>query len=92
MLKSNFYWSPTDYFTIEVEPLTQIKGKNVRNFLWKYIICRFGIPREITTDNGTQFESWEVSDLCKELQIEHHFSTPTYPQGNGQAKIVIKPS
>ena len=42
---------------------------------------------EIITDNGTQFESWDVEDLCRELHIEHHFSTSGYLQGNGQAEV-----
>lgn len=28
------------------------------------------------TNNGTQFESWEVRDLCQELHIKHHFFYP----------------
>ena len=35
-----------DYFTkwVEVEALATITKKNVRSFVWKSIICRFGIP------------------------------------------------
>ena len=38
-----------DYFTKwrEVELLTTITARNVRNFVWKNIICRFGIPHVI---------------------------------------------
>ena len=43
-----------DYFTkwVEAEPLTTITKKNVRGFVWKMIICRFGIPRVFIFDNG----------------------------------------
>uniref|UniRef100_A0A2N9F391 Integrase catalytic domain-containing protein n=1 Tax=Fagus sylvatica TaxID=28930 RepID=A0A2N9F391_FAGSY len=36
-----------DYFTkwVEAEPLATITEKNIRGFVWKAIICRFGIPR-----------------------------------------------
>uniref|UniRef100_A0A2N9GA89 Integrase zinc-binding domain-containing protein n=1 Tax=Fagus sylvatica TaxID=28930 RepID=A0A2N9GA89_FAGSY len=36
-----------DYFTkwVEAEPLATITEKNVKNFVWKGVICRFGIPR-----------------------------------------------
>ena len=42
-----------DYFTkwVEAEPLATITEKNVRNFVWKSIICRFGIPRVLVFDN-----------------------------------------
>ena len=43
-----------DYFTkwAEVKPLATISSKNVQNFVWEAIICRFGIPQEIVSDNG----------------------------------------
>ncbi|GJZ38613.1 reverse transcriptase domain-containing protein [Tanacetum coccineum] len=47
----------TDYFTtwMEAKPLATITGKQVVNFTWDNIICRFGIPATIIIDNGTQF-------------------------------------
>jgi len=46
-----------DYSTmwIEVKSLTAITVRNVQNFVWKSIMCRFGIPHVIITDNGQQF-------------------------------------
>ena len=43
-----------NYFTkcIEVEPLTAITAQNVQSFVWKNIVCRFGLPHVIITDNG----------------------------------------
>ena len=43
-----------DYFTkwVEAEPLAKITKQNVRSFVWKNIICRFGIPRMLVLDNG----------------------------------------
>ena len=43
-----------DYFTkwMEVEALATITKRNVRNFVWKSIISRFGIPRVLVSDNG----------------------------------------
>ena len=36
-----------DYFTkwVEAEALATIIEKNIRSFIWRCIICRFGIPR-----------------------------------------------
>ncbi|KAL0458115.1 UNVERIFIED_CONTAM: hypothetical protein Slati_0438700 [Sesamum latifolium] len=47
-----------DYFTkwVEAEPLARITEGEVMKFIWKNIICRFGIPREIISDNGRQFQ------------------------------------
>ena len=44
-----------DYFTkwVEAKPLAMISNKKVQEFIWEHIICRFGIPHEIASDNGT---------------------------------------
>ena len=43
-----------DYFTkwVEAEPLTKITQQNVKNFVWKNIVCRFGVPRVVISENG----------------------------------------
>ena len=49
----------TDYFNkwIEAEAFALIKDKDVTQFIWKNIVCRFGIPRSIVSDNGPQIDS-----------------------------------
>ncbi|CAL2259781.1 unnamed protein product [Prunus armeniaca] len=46
----------TDYFTkwIEVEALFSIKEADVVRFIWRNIICRFGCPQSLATDNNSQ--------------------------------------
>ena len=43
-----------DYFTkrAEAEPLATITSKRVLDFVVKSIICRFGLPKKIVSDNG----------------------------------------
>ena len=43
-----------DYFTkwVEVEALATIIEKSIRNFVWRNIICRYGIPRVLVSNNG----------------------------------------
>ncbi|KAL0410829.1 UNVERIFIED_CONTAM: hypothetical protein Slati_3672600 [Sesamum latifolium] len=56
-----------DYFTkwVEAEPLARITEGEVMKFIWKNIICRFGIPREIISDNGRQFQGRKIQEWCK---------------------------
>ena len=45
-----------DYFTkwVEVEPLANIRDVDVRRFIWKNIVTRFGVPNVLILDNGRQ--------------------------------------
>ncbi|KAL0455738.1 UNVERIFIED_CONTAM: hypothetical protein Slati_0913000 [Sesamum latifolium] len=47
-----------DYFTkwVGAEPLAKISEKEVIKFIWQNLICQFGIPRALVTDNGTSKE------------------------------------
>ena len=42
---------------MEVEALATIMEKNVRSFIWRCIVCRFGIPKVLVSDNGKQFDN-----------------------------------
>ena len=44
----------------------------------------------LISDNGLQFNSKMFKRYCGELRITNRYSTPTYPQGNGQAEAVNK--
>ena len=56
-----------DYFTkwVEAEPLAIITKKNVRSFVWKSIIFRFGIPRVLISNNRKQFDNDAFRYFCQ---------------------------
>ncbi|XP_028072301.1 uncharacterized protein LOC114274538 [Camellia sinensis] len=87
-----FFIATTDYFTkwVEAEPLATIKEQDVKKFVWQNVITRFGIPRALVSDNGTQFDGKLFRGFCEELKIEFYNSTPAYPQSNGQAEASNK--
>ena len=78
-----------DYFTkwVEAEALATIMEKNMRSFVWKSIICRFGIPRVLVSDNRKQFNNDSFQDFCSQLGIRNHYSSPAHPQANGQVEV-----
>ncbi|KAL2245958.1 UNVERIFIED_CONTAM: Gag-Pol polyprotein [Sesamum indicum] len=78
-----------EYFSksVEAEALAKISEKEVVNFIWKNIICRFGVPRVLVSDNGTQFQGKKIVALCKELKIQQNFTAVGNPQVNGQAEV-----
>ena len=81
-----------DYFTkwAKAEPLATITEQKIRNFVWRAIICRFGIPRALVSDNGKQFDNSKFIDFCAELGIKNYYSSPAHPQSNGQAEVTIR--
>jgi hypothetical protein len=48
-----------EYFSkwVEAKPLLSITSATIQKFFWQNIVCRFGVPHEVTVDNGKQFDS-----------------------------------
>jgi len=55
-----------DFFIkcVEAEAVVSITEREVRKFIWKNIITRFGIPRAMVFDNGRQFKTNKLWDYC----------------------------
>ncbi|RVW67691.1 hypothetical protein CK203_064121 [Vitis vinifera] len=66
------------------------RRQDVTKFVWKNIICRFGIPQTIIADNDPQFDSITFPNFCSELNIRNLYSTPRCPQSIGQAEATNK--
>ena len=81
-----------NYFTkwVEAEALANIQDMDVKKFVWKNIVTRFGVPDSLMSDNGLQFVSRAFHEFCSGLGIKNKYSTPAYPQSNGQAKATNK--
>ena len=63
---------------------------DVKKFLWKNIVTRFGVPNTLILDNGMQFDSKTFYAFYRDLDIKNKYSTPAYPQSNGQAGATNK--
>ena len=87
--KMKFLVVGIDYFTkqVEAEPLARITESNVKSFIWKNIVCCFGIPRVLVSDNGCQFDDTPFREFCEQLGIKNHYSSPSYPQANEQVEV-----
>ena len=49
-----------------------------------HVYCVFGGSSRILTDNGTEFRSKEMKQICSELEIKQVFSPVYTPQANGR--------
>ncbi|XP_073017859.1 uncharacterized protein [Primulina eburnea] len=88
--QKKFLLMAVDYLSkwVEAEPLAKITEQEVLKFLWKNIVCRFGVPRRLISDNGRQFQGKEITSWCREMNITQSFTSVAYPQANGQTEVV----
>jgi hypothetical protein len=74
-----------EYFSkwIEAKPLATITSVTVQNFFWQNIVYRFGVPKAITVDNGTQFDAEAFKEFCDQIGTKIHFASVRHPESNG---------
>jgi hypothetical protein len=74
-----------EYFSkwIETKPLATITSTTVQKFFWQNIVCRFGVQKAITVDNGTQFEAEAFKDFCDRIGTKIHFASVRHLEYNG---------
>lgn len=58
---------------VEIKALSNITSKQIQDFLWEDIICRYEISKILITDNGKQFDARSFRDFCERLSIEQRF-------------------
>nr|GEX60838.1 reverse transcriptase domain-containing protein [Tanacetum cinerariifolium] len=83
--KVQFLIVAIDYFTkwIESKPVATITRAQIKKFVWDNIGCKFGLPREMISDNRKQFRDNPFKDLCEKLCIRQCFAFVKHPQANG---------
>ena len=69
----------------EVEPVRNVTTQSAIKFS-KGLVCRFGVPARIITDNGTQFTSDTFMQYVHALGSKVSFASVAHPRSNGQAK------
>ena len=83
------------YFTkwIEAISLSNVDQEEVTSFIQNHIIYRFGIPKTITTDQGSMSIGRTMVEFASKVGFKLLTLTPYYAQANGQVeagnKIII---
>jgi len=74
----------TDHFTRRADALaiTDTSAPMVARVLDQHVFCYFGLPEQIHSNQGPQFQSQLMSDLCRLWGVNQSRTTPYHPQGN----------
>jgi transposase InsO family protein len=74
-----------EYFSkwIEAKPRATITSTTVQKFFWQNIVYRFGVPKAITVDNGTQFDVETFKSFCDQIGTKIHFASVRHLESNG---------
>ena len=54
--------------------------------LWNNFIIHYGLPNKIISDQGHNFESELIANLCEVAGVQKLRTTPYHPQTNGQCE------
>lgn len=77
-----------DYCTkwMEAYPLPDATAGTVALKLVNEFVCRFGVPQELHSDQGSNFESCVFSEMCRVLGITKTRTTAYNPKSDGMVE------
>ncbi|OMO53214.1 Integrase, catalytic core [Corchorus capsularis] len=81
-----------DYFTkwVEAASYASVTQAVVTKYIKKEIICRYGLPERIITDNASNLNQGLVEETCKQFKIVHSNSTIYRLKMNGAVEAANK--
>ncbi|KAL1254368.1 hypothetical protein QQF64_016597 [Cirrhinus molitorella] len=74
----------TDHFTkfAVAIPTKDQKAKTIAKALWENFIVHYGFPSHLLSDQGRDFESHTIRELCALIGADKVRTTPYHPRGN----------
>ena len=81
-----------DYFTkwVKTTLYASITKSVVCKFIKKEIICRYGLPKIIISDNALNLNNKTMEKVCVQFKIQCHNSAPYHPKMNGAMEAASK--
>eukprot|EP00731_Ephydatia_muelleri_P033154 Em0025g110a len=74
-----------DYFTkwVEAYAMPNMEAGTVAELFVSRFVCQFGVPDVLHTDQGRNFESALLKEVCQLLGVVKTRTTPYHPQSDG---------
>ena len=78
----------TDHFTryAQAFPSKSQTALATAKLLWNNVILHYGFPAKIITDQGRNFESELIENLCQVAGVKKLCTSPYHPKTNGQCE------
>ena len=78
----------TDYFTkwIEAFPLPDAEASTCMRAMYDGFFSRFGLSRQLHSDQGKKFDSKLFHELCKIAGVNKTCTSPFHPRSDGQTE------
>nr|GEY48905.1 hypothetical protein [Tanacetum cinerariifolium] len=77
-----FYQWGLDILWMKAKPLAKTTDKEVQKFVWKNIVCRFGLLKVTLTGNETQLVNDPFKSWCEKWKIKYMNTAVAHPQAN----------
>ena len=71
---------------MEAFPLVTTDSVTLAKVLVEEVVCHYGVPQYLHSDQGANLVSDVIQSLCTLLGIQRTQTTAYYPQGNGQVE------
>ncbi|XP_075633455.1 uncharacterized protein LOC142605914 [Castanea sativa] len=94
IMRAGYYWltmeSDCIKHWVEAASYRSVTQAVVARFLKHNIICYYGVPEELITDNGANLNGKMIQQLWQQFKIEHINLVPYRPQMNGAVEATNK--
>lgn len=75
---------------MEAQSVKDCTGTTTVEFLFEYVLTKFGCLKVLMSDRDTHFPNERISALTEEFQVYHQKSTPYHPHANGTIEVFNK--
>ena len=74
----------------EAKAVNRVDAEMCSDFIYTDVCCRYNVPESLRSDHGRSFDNEVFDNLSRLLKMNHHMSTPYYPQSHGLVERLVQ--